>query len=305
MRAGKTTICAGLAKYLQSNGKKAGFLRINPAQDNLAEAALMKQFLNMDDSLESLYVSDIKAVKSACNSVSEGRDVVIAEGKLDQDLAEVVGTIGTGVIVVETYAGQTWPETSGYKKFGNLLGVVLNRVPLSQLKSVETDFAERLDKDGIKCLGVIPEDRLLFTITVGDLAERVQGLIVNNEEKSGELLENVMLGAMVVDSGLTYFGRKDKKAAIIRSDRPDMQLAALETSNRCLVLSGSRKTPNRNVMQKAQNSDTPVIVTDMATDDIIASVESALAEAKFSGEKKLSESARLVREHLNLKEIKI
>ena len=62
-----------------------------------------------------------------------------------------------------------------------------------------------------------------------------------------------MLGAMVVDSGLDYFGRKSNKAAIIQQDRPDMQLAALETPTSCLVLSGSSQPPIYSVLQKAES----------------------------------------------------
>ena len=79
-----------------------------------------------------------------------------------------------------------------------------------------------------------------ITITVGELAEVIGGKIINHQEKSGEPVENYMLGAMVVDSGLDYFNRKKNKAAIIRQERLDMQLAALETSTICLVLSGGR-----------------------------------------------------------------
>ncbi len=140
----------------------------------------------------------------------------------------------------------------------------MNKVPQSQLKRVKEEATAQFGAAGIKVLGVIPENRVLLAITVGELAECIQGKILNNAEKSGELVENYMLGAMVVDSGLDYFGRKSNKAAIIRQDRPDMQLAALETPTKCLVLSGSNQPPIYNVLNKAESKGIPIITTETA-----------------------------------------
>ena len=79
------------------------------------------------------------------------------------------------------------------------------------------------------------QPRPLFS--VGELAKHLGGEIVNCPERSEELVENLMLGALSVDSGLDYFRRKTNKAVIARGDRPDLQMAALETSTKCLILS--------------------------------------------------------------------
>lgn len=49
------------------------------------------------------------------------------------------------------------------------------------------------------------------------------------------MVEHLMIGAMDVDSALTYFRRKPNKAVITGGDRPDIQLAALETSTKCTI----------------------------------------------------------------------
>ena len=94
---------------------------------------------------------------------------------------------------------------------------------------MEKQVSPLFNNAGIPVLGEIPEDRALLTITIGEVAAAIQGEILNNAEKSPELVENIMLGAMSVDSGLEYFGRKGNKAVIVKNDRPDLQLAALET----------------------------------------------------------------------------
>ncbi len=116
----------------------------------------------------------------------------------------------------------------------------------------------------------------VLAITVGELAESIGGKIISHLEKSKELVENYMLGALTVDSGLDYFSRKKNKAAIIRQERLDMQLAALETSTTCLVLSGGDNTPAYRVRQKADSRGIPIITTAAPVSDIVTRIDKLL-----------------------------
>jgi BioD-like phosphotransacetylase family protein len=144
-------------------------------------------------------------------------------------------------------------------------------------------------------LGIIPENRTLLAITIGELAECIGGKILNDVKKSGELVENYMLGAMTVDSGLDYFGRKKNKAVIIRQERLDMQLAALETSTKCLVLSGDDVTPAYKVRQKAEGKGIPIITTNATVSDIVTNIDKALAKNKPKQTNKLVKLADTVK----------
>jgi BioD-like phosphotransacetylase family protein len=306
--AGKTLVCAGLGRHLKGEGKKVGFLKPVSAEKSNADgdAAFMKQALDLPDSVESLCppVIDVKKIKAALDKVSKGKDVIIVEGMLGQSAEEIARALNARVIIVEAYSGQASKFIDSYKGFGeNLLGVVLNKVPESQLKRVPDEASAQFGAAGISVLGVVPEDRVLFAITVGELAANIQGKILNNAEKSVELVENFMLGAMVVDSGLDYFGRKNNKAAVVRQDRPDMQLAALETSTRCLILSGSNQPPIYSVLQKAESKGIPIISTENTTDDIVTSIEDALNKGRFNQEKKLTKMAEIVKQHLDIQAV--
>ena len=79
----------------------------------------------------------------------------------------------------------------------------------------------------------------MLSVSVGELAEFLSGKILCCADKVDELVEHLMVGAMSVDSALTYFRRKPNKAVITGGDRPDIQLAALETSTKCLILTGN------------------------------------------------------------------
>jgi uncharacterized protein len=152
-------------------------------------------------------------------------------------------------------------------------------------------------------LGVIPENRVLLAITVGELAESLEGNILNSAGKSAELVENYMLGALVVDSGRDYFGRKSRKAAIIRHERADMQLAALETPTACLILSGSpdKSGPMYNVLYKAENQRIPIIATGAAVSDIVTKIEDTILKTRLNQANKLAKLAELVGRNLDMK----
>ena len=212
----------------------------------------------------------------------------------------IIEALDARVIIVEGYSGDlSKAEINRYKDFGKyLLGVVLNKVPPSQVERVSAEISTQFGGAGINLLGVLPEDRALSTLTVGELAGYIQGEILNSSEGSAELVENVMLGAMVVDPGPEYFGRKANKAVIVRSERPDMQLAAMETSTRCLVLSGNT-SPISEVLSRAENKKIPIILVKGDTTALVTSIEDALDRTRFHQEKKLPRLTRIMEQHFN------
>jgi BioD-like phosphotransacetylase family protein len=290
---GKTALCAGLAINFLNDGGKVGYLK-STAEAN-GDAAFMKKIPGVDI-----------VTKADFNEY----DVALMEGRLGKSAADEASEAAYAaaketkakVIAVETYSGRTNDYIGVYQGFGkNLLGVVLNKVPQSQIKNTRDEAGARLEKAGIKLLGIIPENRVLLAITIGELADILKGKILNNEKKSAELVENYMLGALVVGSGLDYFGRKSRKAAIIRHDRPDMQLAALETSTACLVLSGGEKPPIPSVLFKAENRGIPIIATGTALNDIVTIIDSTLLSTRLNQTKKLDKLAETVRQNLDIK----
>jgi len=122
------------------------------------------------------------------------------------------------------------------------------------------------------------EERKPSTVSIGELAEFVQGEIINCPEQSGELVENLMVGAMCVDPAPLYFDIKSNKAVIARGDRADIQLGALETSTTCLILTGGTK-PTPSVMQRAEEKKVPIILVEKDTPATLAKLETSLGQA--------------------------
>ena len=281
--AGKTTICAGLAKHLLSKGKKVGFLKpIIPegVKGSDSDALFMKQVIGLDEPVDSICpvissqgnVAD--GIRKACGQVSQGKDVVIVEGICEWSIVEA---LDAKTIIVEDYSNESIARLGNdYKDLGEyLLGVVLNKVPRSQLERRYDELSFQVSRAGATMLGGLPEDRILFSLSVGELARYLQGEILNNAEKSEELVENFMLGVMTVDPGPEYFGRKANKAVVVKGGRPDMQMAALETSLRCLVLSDNI-APIPAVRHRAKNKNVPIIAVKSDTVATVMAIEEAL-----------------------------
>jgi len=290
--AGKTALCAGLAVNFLNDGRKVGYVK--SAGD--ADAPFMGKIPGLD---------------VIGKPVLKGYDLVLAEGRLGTSAGDeasqaayaAAGAMKAKVIAVEVYLGGDPRFIDIYQGFGgDFLGVVVNKAPASQLKHARKEAEARLGAAGLKLLGVIPESRALMAITIGELAETLGGKILNNAEKADELVENYMLGALIVDSGLDYFGRKSRKAAVLRQERSDMQLAALETSTACLVLSGSPdKPPIYNVMYKAASCGVPVIVAGAPVSDIVSKIEDTLPKTRLNQVRKLTVLAETVGRNLDMK----
>jgi BioD-like phosphotransacetylase family protein len=307
-------LCAGLGKYLKGKGKKVGFFKprvalIKGAEKQAADSdtAFIKRVLSLKEPVEDICPvisgkGDVAGnVKKAYDKIAEGKDVVIIEGVWRQrpgagaveSADKLVKALEAKVIVVESYSPPLFGTkfADKYKGFGeHLLGVIVNKVPASQMETAR-------GQDGV-VLGVIPEDRKLLSLTIAELAERIEGRIVNEAGKSAELVENYMLGALGVDSGLDYFGRKIDKAVVVRGERPDMQLAALETPTACLVISGDGE-PIYTVLQSAEDKGIPIIITGGDTVSVVNSLELALGSTKFNQDKKLPRLAEIMERQLD------
>lgn len=294
---GKTAICAGIAINMVNAGKKVGYLKPQAADKGMADGdiAFMRKTLGLADIVNA---PDIIA----------GRDVVLVEAKLGKKASDPASKDAYGaakemkakVIAVEAYAPdfKEVKHADLYKGFGDaFLGVIINKVPQSLLKKAK----EKAAAGAVKVLGVIPENRVLLAITVAELAESIKGKIINKPENAGELVENFMLGAMTPDSGVYYFERKSKKAAVIRQERADMQLAALETPTAALVLAGSSQPPIYNVLSKANKNGVPIITTESDINDIVTNIESALAKSRLNQEKKLVKLGEIIKQNLDMK----
>ena len=142
-------------------------------------------------------------------------------------------------------------EYAGTKGVG-IKGVVVNNDRDGRL-------ADLLRAKGIPVLGTVPHEPRLATFRVREILEEVGGECVAGSTGLERMVENVVIGAMTVDTALPIMRRIPGKCLITGGDRSDLQLAALTTDTACLVLTGGIR-PNSHVMAEAHDQGVPVIV---------------------------------------------
>ncbi len=300
--AGKTMLCAGLGRYWQNSGRKVGYFEpVFSAEDKTASegksVALVRQVLASTETAEAispLVLDSTISLKAAFASASQDKDIMIIEGSLAR--AELVASsIGARVLVVHDYAYDLEIALPEYAKLsGKLVGIVLNKIPAKKLSSAAKAAEDAMAKVGLKLLGAVPEDRILAALSVGDLADVLQGKILNNSEKTTDLIENFMMGSSTFDRGATYYQRKSNKAVLVWGERPGFRKAALAslpqvallTSTRCVVISDSA-VPLPAIQQKALEKGVPLISVPGKLPEVITRLEEAMAGISFTQEQKM------------------
>lgn len=335
-RGGSTALCAGIGANLLSRTKKVGFLipvRLSSdaktTSDPLLDAFLLKEVFQLPEQAEQIcpfvvspgelwqYLTDElsdfgERLKQAYLTISQNRDVVIMEGlgNLGKDkLSELAcytipEILQAKVIIILPYSTQ--PDVTKLlqtaKKLGTrLLGVVINLTPASRLEKTKQYFSSQFEQSGIRVLAVLPQVRTLCGMTVAELSEAVDGELISNGNASNEIVENIMLGAMTSGSGIDYFSRKNNKAVIVKADRPDMQLAALQTSTKCLILTNAVRQPIQSVMAVAQEKHVPIITTKRTVPQVISDIEKALAKVSLAHPEKVQKFSSTLGTHFDFK----
>ena len=250
-------------------------------------------------------------LRQAYAQIARGKDVVLMQGLGDLG-ADKVSTLAcymiaealdAKVIVVLRYSSILNPseiERIGNKLEQRLGGVIINFVPEAKMEAVKQDLTVLFKEVGVKVLGVLPEVRSLLGLSVKELAEVLGGEILVCQDYVDGIIENVMLGAMTPDSGVDYFSRKSNKAAVIRGERADMQLAALETSTKCLILTDNLK-PLPAVLCEAEDKHVPIMVVKQDASGIIAGIEEALTKASFHSPQKLQKFENILGSYFDFK----
>jgi len=165
--------------------------------------------------------------------------------------------------------------------FGDrLVGVIINGVTRYKVRETKQLIISKIESEGIKVLAVIPEHRKLLGTTVNELAEHLSGEIISWKEKGDNFIDNYLIGGNVLDWGVFYFERYLNKAVIVRGDRPDIQMAALQTETSCLVLTGGHD-PIEYVAYEAREEEVPIIKVATDTFSTTMALESLQGKSLF------------------------
>ncbi len=91
-------------------------------------------------------------------------------------------------------------------------------------------------------------------------------------------------------------------AVVTGADRTDIQLAALEASTQCLILTGA-SDPLPQLISRAEELEVPLLKVDRDTLSTVEVIEQAFGHVRLHEEVKATYAFRLVEEHCDLDKI--
>ncbi len=317
--AGRTFLSLGLAQKLIEQGHSVGYVKPLgkiPVKKGSgvydADALFIRETLGLDEPFETvspfvrtyenqtlLYEGDLKDARKqvlAAFKTLKRKDFVIIGGASDllegsllrMDARSLIDEMQAHVLMVEPWRGEGSADAlAGAAEFfgDRLIGGVVNKAPVNAAMQVKDVVRPYLEKKGIKIFGVFTKDQMLESVTVGQLVDILNGTVVCCKERLDEYVEHYSIGAMDVDSALRYFRRIPNKAVITGAHRSDIQLAAMETSTKCIILTGGLHT-NDVVIGKAEATGVPIISVADDTYTTIDKIEASMGKTNIREKRK-------------------
>jgi BioD-like phosphotransacetylase family protein len=136
----------------------------------------------------------------------------------------------------------------------------------------------------------------MMVLTIGQLAQHLDAKWVMGEAHADLLVRHILIGGNIMDSGITYFGRHEDKAVVVRGDRPDIQLSALATPTVCLVLTGGHH-PIPYVLNEAQQKNVALLVVPGDTAHTAELMDTMYQRSTIHHPRKVDRFLHLIEEH--------
>ncbi|MEM9770374.1 MAG: phosphotransacetylase family protein [Cyanobacteria bacterium P01_D01_bin.73] len=330
--SGKSTVLLGLAKLLMSQdialdyGKPLGSYHTDGDGD--ADVALVQEtlglatqqlhptlvFLDQATVLDRLQGAEGQDYREALASTYGGEskaDVMLLEGPgtlaegmlFGLSTVQIAETLEAKVLLVDRYDPLLSVERVLAAKglLGDrLAGVVMNGVPDDCRQTAQETVKPFLEAGGAKVLGCIPRDSLLRSVSVAELVRQLQATVLCSEHHLDLMVQDLKIGAMNVNSALRFFSQGKNMAVVTGGDRTDIQLAALETSTNCLILTG-QVPPNAMVISRAQDLEVPILSVDMDTLKTVEIIDQTFGQVRLQDAAKIECIQQLMEQHFDLK----
>jgi len=253
-------------------------------------------------------------IMAAFEVVSKGKDVVLigGAGELDSgkffDISgyDLIEKLNAGALLVDYYDKEFYVDAvlDVKERLGKrLLGAIINRVHTSYIDELQDLIVPFLERKGIPVFGVLPDDAVLGSVMIGEVAEALAGDVLCCRDKLDGLIEHFLIGGMQVDRALEYIRKARNNAVIVGGDRADVQLAAIEAmTTRCLILTGSLY-PNEIVISRAELKGIPIIVVRGDTYSVAKRVEELSRKLRLREKEKVDCGIRLIEEEVSFEEL--
>ena len=334
--SGKTAVCLALGKRFQADGYKVGYLKPLSIQPWLEggkivdeDATFVKEALELSTPLSELspvvvtqnllkrqitgMVNEnlIPKVKAAAKAAGAKKDILLLEGGgslregyvVNLPTPEVAKSLNSKVLVVVRYRDEIrlMDDVLAAKfRLGDAMcGIIINRVPPDQAEFVAEFARPYIENQGVPVFGVLPEARGVAALMVDEIIDALDPQVLTDCVTSDILVENITVGAMNADAALSRLRRTKNNAVITGGDRVDIQIAALETSSACLILTGGLE-PRSLIIKHANELGIPGLLLDSNTMETVAAIDRVMGKTRMGQTVKLEQFQKLLAKHMDL-----
>lgn len=338
--SGKSAFAVGIGRALQGQGYAVGYcqpLLVEHDYDQLSpdHLAFLREALRLRgesdariaplrfsagdlvDTLRDATLGDTNLAEKAAQAFAVlacDKDVMLVEGPDTRDEGSVVGLtagdqarlLGARVLVIARGHESSLIDgiVAYQRELGEaLIGVVLNVVPRGSLSYVTNTLAPALERIGVAVLGIVPEDRTLRSVSVGQVAGYLDGRILCAEEQANALLEHVVVGAMSVETALDHLTRRERTALVTGGDRTDLLTAALNSAavietTAAFVLTGDLY-PSPRVLALAGMKGLPVVLVRHDTRTATELLDKVFGRVRFAQVRKIDRFTAMLTERFD------
>lgn len=334
--SGKTALCLALGRIYQERGMEVGYLKpfsLRPWRigDKVADedASFIIDSLGLNATPWELcpvvitperlreYLSSpekpnyLPEIRDTVEFLQGRKDLILLEGGgslregyvVNLPTNEVAAELNSSVVVVVKFCEDACLLddilAAKFRLKDALSGVVINRVPEKSIGFVNNLVIPYLEKQGVPILGVLPDSRELAALSLGEIVDVLEAEILTEKMNRDALVEALMVGAMTEDAALRRFRKQHNKAVITGGDRTDIQLAAMETSTTCLILTGNLH-PSSLILKQADAMEVPVLLVPGNTMETVETLDRIFGKTRLGQTAKLDLFQDLVQKHVDL-----
>ncbi|MEM3712929.1 MAG: phosphotransacetylase family protein [Thermoproteota archaeon] len=333
--SGKSILTISLAHFTKENGMRIGYFKpistectpgvkgelVDEDTETMREilgseaaACPVKLQKNFLDEFEDSKI--VESILESYRTVSSGKDLMLIEGASSLSTGSLWGChvpklaslLNAELFLVAKYGedfviDQVLQARDYCKHWGiEVSGLVLNRVAEDRIERVRSLVKTLFEKEGLRVLGIVPEDRILGSLSVREINEALGGEVIAGKKGLDNLVETFLIGAMTPESAIKYFRRVKNELIITGGDRTDIVLAALEAGASALILTGNLY-PSVKVLPRADELGIPLIVVSQDTYTTLQNVQKIVGKIKPRDNVRIESALKLVRNNVDWKAI--
>ena len=293
--SGKTSLATVLCNYINSKKTKAVVLNSFFENDHSkVSEQLGIDVINIEKGLsKDLSEKDVELISNEIK-INSKENILVSESHINDSKinVEIAKKSNSKILYVADIKEDV---ESIIKYYGECLGgIIFNKIPRYRYEETLKKYHEDT------FFGFIPDNRYSISNTIDQFANHLGGEYVFESDKKNELILNVLIGGIVLDWSVHYYSSKENVLAVIRGDRPDLQLGAMQSGGnvKAIVLTKGIQ-PIEYVIYEAKKQEIPLISVKTNTHETAELISKIVKKSKFDHALKYENTLELLLENFD------